>query len=489
MNKNIYYKLINFGLAINLGIYLYSLSKGFNRPFWIDEIHVIGISKDIFDRSLTEVFGEQLLPPLYFYLVGLINYTTDLKSSIYEDHFYYLRIVNILGFIPLIYGFKILKEKFKEINLSFVFLLLLSSNIFFYYSIELKMYFIIFCLSFLIHSIFLVDEEQNKYKLIFFVSSILLTLCHVFGLTIAMSIIMIQSINNFYYKKYKKLYFNFFSGISLIVLFAIMFYYATVDPSNLQGFKWVKFQKWYFRVFLEWTLPTVIIILIMAFFILINEKLKKIFSFNKNAEINLKTFKILIPSLILVIVTGLISLKHPIITHRNLIVTFPAGIIFAGLLSIKYLKYKNQNFILILFLVTISYINLKHYSKNVIFAGENIRWVVEKSFNKNCENVPIYFGDDGKSKEWRVMVEYSVDLYADYFRPIKEITKLNINDLKENILDNKNCDIHLANFHNRNFEKKINDLNNSELKFQLLYAPNTLRKNFSKSGVVAVLIN
>ena len=87
------------------------------------------------------------------------------------------------------------------------------------------------------------------------------------------------------------------------------------------------------------------------------------------------------------------------------------------------------------------------------------------------------------------MVEYSVDLYADYFRPIKEITKLNINDLKENILDNKNCDIHLANFHNRNFEKKINDLNNSELKFQLLYAPNTLRKNFSKSGVVAVLIN
>ena len=70
-----YSKIIGYALIANLGIYFYSFLLGYDRPFWIDEIHVIGTSKNIFSTPLREYFAENLNPPLYFYLVGLINFT------------------------------------------------------------------------------------------------------------------------------------------------------------------------------------------------------------------------------------------------------------------------------------------------------------------------------------------------------------------------------------------------------------------------------
>ena len=483
MNKDNYNRLINYSLIANIAIYLYFFLEGYDRPFWFDEIHVIGISKDIYNKSFSELFSGQLLPPLYFYLVGSINFTEELKSTVYEDHYYYLRIVNLLGFIPLIYGFKILKEKFEDLNISFLILLIISSNFFYYYSIELKMYFIIFGLSFLIHTIFLVDENQIRYKFIFFISSILLTLLHVFGLVIAMSMIFFHILRSLQLKNFRKLIFNLFTCSILIILFSIMYYYS---KTHLQTLSWLEFQKWYFRVFIEWTFPTVIIILIMSIKILSKENLKYLFSFKNSSEINLNTVRIILPSLILLLVTSLISLKIPVITHRNLIVIFPSGILLAGLLSMKYFNYKKQSIILAIFLVLISIINFKYYSKNLTTPGENIKWVIKKSFTENCKNVPIYLGDESKT-DWKLMVGSAIDLYADYYRPIKRLSKINKNELKNVILNNKKCDIYLANFHYRNFDKKIYELNNDDLNFEILFAPNTLKSN-SKAGSIAILI-
>ena len=95
-------------------------------------------------------------------------------------------------------------------------------------------------------------------------------------------------------------------------------------------------------------------------------------------------------------------------------------------------------------------------------------------------------GDESKT-DWKLMVGSAIDLYADYYRPIKRLSKINKNELKNVILNNKKCDIYLANFHYRNFDKKIYELNNDDLNFEILFAPNTLKSN-SKAGSIAILI-
>ena len=153
-----YKNIVKFGLIINIIIYLYCLIIAFDRSFWIDELHVIAVSKNIFNISLKQVFIENILhPPLYFYLVGILNF--------FFDSLYSLRLVNVLGLIPLIYSLVLLKKNFKDINIDFILLLIISNYFFFYYSIELKMYFLIYCLSFLQHTIFLIDIKQKKFKI------------------------------------------------------------------------------------------------------------------------------------------------------------------------------------------------------------------------------------------------------------------------------------------------------------------------------------
>lgn len=136
-----YQNIIKTGLLINIAIYIYALIIGYDRSFWIDELHVIAVSKKIFDISLKQVFIENVLhPPLYFYLVGIF--------SLLFENLYSLRLVNTLGLIPLIYSFLLLKRNFSNLNLNFILLLFISNYFFFYYSVELKMYFLIYCLSF-----------------------------------------------------------------------------------------------------------------------------------------------------------------------------------------------------------------------------------------------------------------------------------------------------------------------------------------------------
>ena len=123
-----YQNIIKAGLLINIAIYIYALIIGYDRSFWIDELHVIAVSKKIFDISLKQVFIENVLhPPLYFYLVGIF--------SLLFENLYSLRLVNILGLIPLIYSFLLLKRNFSNLNLNFILLLFIYNYFFFFYSV------------------------------------------------------------------------------------------------------------------------------------------------------------------------------------------------------------------------------------------------------------------------------------------------------------------------------------------------------------------
>ena len=130
-----YSNIIKVGLIFNLSIYFLSLAQGYDRSFWIDETHVAGVSDKIFSKSLKEVFVEGINHfPLYFYLVGFFN--------LFSDNFLSLRLVNIIGLFPLFYSVFLLKNHFKELDIYFVLLLIISNYSFFIIQLNLRCIFL-----------------------------------------------------------------------------------------------------------------------------------------------------------------------------------------------------------------------------------------------------------------------------------------------------------------------------------------------------------
>ncbi len=472
-----YSNIIKVGLIFNLSIYFLSLAQVYDRSFWIDETHVAGVSDKIFSKSLKEVFVEGINHfPLYFYLVGFFN--------LFSDNFLSLRLVNIIGLFPLFYSVFLLKNHFKELDIYFVLLLIISNYSFFYYSIELKMYFLIYCISFLQHTIFLIDTSQKNYKKLFLLISVFNSLLHVFGLVISMAMILIYTFNSLKNINLKILYYNLFSGLLLFILFIGIFYFS-FDASNFKALGWLKFQKWYFRVFLEWVIPVVLFTFIM--FIITFYKNGFINFFSRNSDFNYKILYITLPSIILVIVTVLISLKTPVITHRNLIVTLPCGILLCSLLSIKFFKFKGFSILLGILILITTYLNYNVYRKPVIFHGENIKWVIEETFKEECANVPVYFNDNKKIL-FEQMTGYAIDVYAKHPRKLMRLSEFDRD--KFNILVEKNpdCKVFIASFHERKFEKHLKTIFPEMLNTNVIIAPDVLENN-SKSGAIFVLDN
>ncbi|MDB9739695.1 hypothetical protein OAB10_05295 [Candidatus Pelagibacter sp.] len=472
-----YKNIVKFGLIINIIIYLYSLIYAFDRPFWIDELHVIGVSNNIFNISLKQVFIENILhPPLFFYLVGFFNF--------FFENLYFLRLVNALGLIPLIYSLILLKRYFKNINLNFILLLIISNYIFFYYSIELKMYFLIYCLSFLQHTIFLIDVKQKKFKFLFFILCLLMTSIHIFGLVISMSILLIYGIISLKDKNLVNFFYNLISSIILIFLFAIMFYYSTLDVNNFKAMSWIAFQKWYFRAFLEWSIPIGLSSVVFFLIVFLKNNIFNFFNFNSKSNFNLNIFYITLPSIILLITTIAISLKTPVITHRNLIVIAPAGILLCGLLSLKFFKYKGYELILTVLILITTYCNFFIFKNNAIYTTENIEWVINKTYKKDCKNVPIYFNDNKKIL-FKKMTNNAIDIYAKYFRELRRLSDLDIDTFNQLSTMYPKCDIFIASFHEWYFERNLKKIFFNKTDLDIVIAPNVLDKN-TKSGAILI---
>ena len=66
------------------------------------------------------------------------------------------------------------------------------------------MYFLLLSFSLLINVINLINTVENENKITFLVSSILLSMLHVYGLVMSMSILIFRFFKNIYFKDKKK---------------------------------------------------------------------------------------------------------------------------------------------------------------------------------------------------------------------------------------------------------------------------------------------
>ena len=483
-------KIINVFLIINLAIYTITIFLSLDKPFWFDEVASIADSENIFHIGLIETLKKTLHPPLYAYLIGFFNPLSEITNTLNEHHFYLLRITNFLGLIPLLYAFKILKKNYPKINISLISLLLLSSYYFFYYSLELRMYFLILCFSFLLHSLSLISKLNNFEKVIFFISVLIVSLFHIYGFMISLSIMAVQITINIYKKDFKKNKFYLTLILTLIIIFLILFYFSIFLSNNINHIGWLSFQKWYYRVFLEWSAPSVIFLIMITLSIWYRYSLKELFNqnYSKKISIDLDIVKITFPAVVLLIISALISLRIPIVTHRNLIVIFPSAVLLAGYLYTKFSNYKMNSALMVLFLIFITMYNFNSF-KNTKNSEENINWVIKQSFTENCQGVPLYFNDNGKQM-WEKITKHSIKMYAQYDRPIKRLSAIyskdkgNLTNLKKIIIDNKECDVFISSFHYRGIEKHVKYLNNFGMNLNIEYAPRVKMLDYGKSGVI-----
>jgi len=488
-------KIIQIFLFFNFLIFFYGYLEGFFKPYWFDEVLTISLAENIKNLSIYEIFTQDTHSPFFysilFLFIEILNFL-ELKNS---DYLIYLRLINLISIIPIYFSYKILKENSANINLEITFLLFISSYFFFFFSLDLRMYFILLSFSLLINVININNSLETSHKFLFLISSIILSMLHVFGLTISVSILLYRFLINFYFKNYKNCKIDFLFTIILLIIFILFYGPSLVDSENMQMFSWVKNNLWYYRIFIEWTLNSFISLFFFSFFILFNLR-SNFFNLNiLNKFFKSDFFKLssraIFPSIILMITTLMISFVFmPVITYRNLVVILPNIILVNGLLGFYFLKIKKSKLIILSFLTLITFINFNSYYQSMIKSEQNIKWVIDNTFEKNCSDVPVYYNDAGRKSFLNLYVKKTVQVYAIYSRPIENLSDLNPDEFIRNHKKFKNCKTIIFSFHISKLEDYIKELNKKNgIDFIIDYAPNVKTKNSKSGAIVKIKMN
>ena len=103
-------KIIKFFLIINLVVFIVGYIIGFDKSFWIDEVISINYSLNIPSLSIKEIFTQDIHSPFHYYLLFLAKNILGIFSEGENFNLYFLRLTNILGFIPIYYSYVLIKK-------------------------------------------------------------------------------------------------------------------------------------------------------------------------------------------------------------------------------------------------------------------------------------------------------------------------------------------------------------------------------------------
>ena len=481
-------KILQGFLFLNISIVIYGYFIGFNKSLWWDELMSIYYAREISNLDLKEIFTQDANAPFFYLFLNSAEQIFRIFNINVDENVYLIRIVNLVGFIPILLSYKLLREEKTEIDIVTVFFLLISSNYFFYYILDLRPYFLLLSFTFLISVINLTDTVEGKHKYLFFLSSIIVSFLHIYGLTLSMSILSYRFIVNLYQKNLNRLKVDVCFITLLFLVFFLSYFLQITNSEVMSVFGYLKFQLWFVKAFIIWASNALIFLFFATILIIFLKKRKSSnVSYFVKSFLNKTYLNILgqtVPIIILLIVVLLVSfLVFPIIHFRQLIVIYPSLALIGGLLAYDLFRNNLPKIFLITFLLSATFINIKYYLKNIINTEQNIEWVVKKTFNQNCVGVDVYFNDDGREKILNY-INPLVQIYSKNFRPVKSLSKLDLN----NFLINKNCDILIFSFHTYDLEENLENLNYSGLNLNIKYAPNVVNDT-SKSGAIVLVEN
>ena len=484
-------RILQTFLLLNVFVIFYGYVYGFGKSLWLDELLSIIFGRELSGLNLIEKFTQDPHAPFFYFLLNFFQLVLKIFHISVNDNLNLLRLINLIGFVPLLLSYKILKKEKIHIDTNIVFLLLISSNYFIFYILDLRPYFLLLSFTFLISVINLTKTLEEKHKYLFIISAIILSVFHVYGLTISMSILLYRLIINLYKKDYQKLRIDIYFMILLFLIFFFSYFLQIINPETMSTLGYMKFKLWFIRAFLEWTLNAIIFLFFSSLFIMFINLQKNLTInliknlFKNDVFINIMGQILPIIILLFVVLIGSLLIK-PIIHFRPLIVIYPSLVLIAGLLAHTLFKNYQSKIFLFVFLTIITFVNINFYLKNIINSEQNIEWVIKKTFTKNCENSDVYYNDDGKVG----ILDYVnriVKIYSKNLRPIKPLSTFDLNKFQNNKKINIDCEVLIFSFHTYNLEKYLDMINFKNLAFKVNYAPNVVKKNTSKAGAIVIV--
>lgn len=484
-------KILPFFFVLNLIIIFYGYISGFSKSLWLDELLSIIFGRELSELNFVEKFTQDPHAPFFYLLLNFFQLVLSILQINVDDHLNLLRLINLIGFVPLMFSYKIIKKEKIPIDINIVFLLFISSNYFIFYILDLRPYFLLLCFTFLICVINLANTLEKKHKYLFIISAIILSVFQIYGLTISMSILLYRLILNLYKKNYERLKINLYFMVLLFLIFFISYFLQIINPETMSTLGYMKFKLWFIRAFLEWTLNTTVFLSFSVLFIIfINLRKNPTINVFKNLfknDVFINIIGQIIPIIILlfVVLIGSLLIK-PIIHFRPLIVIYPSLVLIAGLFANELFTKYRFKILLLIFLIFVTFININFYLKNIIYSEQNIEWVIKKTFTKNCVKSDVYYNDNGKVG----MLDYVnqiVQIYTKNLRHIKPLSTINLSKFQNNKKDNKNCEILIFSFHTYNLEENLNKIDFKDLGFEVIYAPNVVGKNTSKAGAIVLI--
>lgn len=354
------------------------------ESLWFDEIFSANCYLEV--SSIQSMFTEHIFtdvhPPLYPILVyywGKITGTSDFT----------LRLLSYLSIlVSFVFSYFLLKKHFtKKVAILFVVLSSFTPGIL-YYAQEARAYALMYGLSnilSIIFIIFMVNIKQNKNiqnSLLFayFTLGILVCYTHNFGFILIFSLSMIlMGYSIVLHRKnttFKLFITSFFIALIAIAWLIIIFYYGDIS-NKTSGSYWIKNDyilvlRGIMNMFFNSGKYSAIAAILFIIIILPLHTFAK--SFNKNSLI-------LLPILLILVVSIVISLNTPIVTSRNLIIIFPLILLFITFIFDDFYD-KKKVFIVLYILVLL--ISSSRYS----FFYEKEDWRGASEYiEKNFDNI------------------------------------------------------------------------------------------------------
>ena len=111
-------------LFLNILIILYGYSVGFGKSLWFDEHLTIYQSRELFSLNLKENLIKDPNSSFFFFLYYVEKLLRVFNINI-DENINLIRVFNLIGIIPILLSYIILRNEKLQINLYIVFLLLI----------------------------------------------------------------------------------------------------------------------------------------------------------------------------------------------------------------------------------------------------------------------------------------------------------------------------------------------------------------------------
>lgn len=291
---------------------------GFDRPYWLDEIYTLGATLPDGSPNPELVFND-IHPPTYYLLANLTQNLFGIGS-------FATRSVNLVGLAAFVLALWRLRQ-ICDLRTSLVAAVVSTTTyIFLYYAIELRSYFVLFGVCFVITVEWLAHlrAEQRSIPWLLLLATVAASIVHVFGFMLAGATLGALALHSFLAKP------RVDWRLALVAVGIFIIDAALIGGSIALSWEWISsnLYNWWIIV----GRGPYVAFAMQCIGPLATAAIAAILAPRSAVLLLLRHSWFLLPAVVTLVASFLFSLSIPIVTTRNLIVVAPSAFLMFAML-------------------------------------------------------------------------------------------------------------------------------------------------------------